>query len=217
MTRFSFRRSLAFVLLALVALVSLMTARSVIEARAEFRRAERALAASDLPNAVSHLRLAARWDAPFNLYASRALDQLERLAQAAEQRGDRPLALRAYRAAHAALHAARGIEVRDAARLTRVDARIAALMAEAPPSPMTASLTPRERERRYRELLKPASPNVAGVLLACGGFFTWVLSFAALILRGLDNEGRIVKAVARPSFLLLVFGWVLFAVGLQIA
>lgn len=217
MTRFSFRRSVAFFVLSVGALAALMTTRSVIEARAEFVHAERSLASQDLANAVVHLRLAARWDAPFNVYAERALDQLERIGQAAEQRGDAFLALRAYRGLHAALHATRGIHVSDAARLARVDARIAALMAAAQPAPLTASLSPKEREQRYRALLTPPSPNALGVLLACGGFFTWVLAFAALILRGLDNEGRIVKAVARPTFLLLVFGWVLFAVGLQIA
>jgi len=211
------RRTLAFVALGLLALLLLMNLRAVLEARAQLARAEPALAAGDLPRAVSHLRLAARWDAPGNVYAQRALASLESLARDAEQRGDLALALRAYRALHAALHASRGIQIREPELLARADARIAALMAREPAPPRDAGLSAQQRAQRYLALLQLKAPRTLGVLLACGGFFVWVLAFAALILRGLDDEGRIVKAVARPSFLCLVFGWVAFAVGLHLA
>lgn len=217
MTAFSLRRSLSFVALSLLALFAVMTARAVFEARAELAAAEQALAAGDPALALSHYRLAARWHAPGNVYAGTALTSLEQLAQAAELRGDPVFALAAYRAAHGALHAARGIEVSDPELLARVDARIAQLMARDPSSERDDRLSPAERVERYRRLLSVKRPNQRGVLLACGGFFTWVLAFAMLVLRGLDDEGRIVKRFARPSFLFLVFGWIAFAVGLQIA
>jgi hypothetical protein len=210
-------RTLAFAALALLALVSLMEARAVLEARAELHRAEPALAAGDPARAVSHLRLAARWDAPGNVYAQRALASLEGLAQAADQRGDATLALRAYRALHAAVHASRGIGIRQPELLSRADARIAALMAQKPAAARDAGLSEPERARRYLALLQLQTPRPLGVVLACAGFFVWVLAFAALVLRGLDEQGRIVKAIARPSFLCLVFGWVAFAVGLHLA
>jgi hypothetical protein len=216
-TAFSLRRSLSFVALSLLALFAVMTTRAVFEARAEFAAAERALGAGDAPVALSHYRLAARWRAPGNVYASSALTALEQLGQAGELRGDPAFALSAYRAAHGALHAARGIEVSDPELLGRVDARIAELMARDPSSERDDRLSPAERSGRFRRLLTVKRPNQRGVLLACGGFFTWVLAFAMLVLRGLDDEGRIVKRFARPSFLLLVFGWIAFAVGLQIA
>ena len=211
------RRTLAFVALALLALLALMSARALLEARAQLARAEPALMAGDLPSAVTQLRLAARWDAPGNFYAQRALTSLEQLALAADQRGDAALALRAYRALHAALHASRGLSVREPELLERADARIAELMAREPAPARDAGLSAAERAARYRELLRLKAPRTLGVLLACGGFFVWVLAFAALVLRGLDDEGRVVKAVARPSFLCLVFGWVAFAVGLHLA
>jgi ATP/maltotriose-dependent transcriptional regulator MalT len=211
------RRSLAFVALALLALVSLMEARAVFEARAQLARAQPALVAGDFSRAVSHLRLAARWDAPGNVYAQRAMASLDALALAAEQRGDAALALRAYRALHAAVHASRGIRIREPGLLARADARIAALMAKEPAAARDAGLSEPERARRYLALLQLKAPRTLGVLLACSGFFVWVLAFAALVLRGLDDQGRIVKAVARPSFLCLVFGWVAFAVGLHLA
>ncbi|HEX6242038.1 MAG TPA: hypothetical protein VFZ61_14110 [Polyangiales bacterium] len=211
------RRSLAFVALALLALLSLMSARALLEARAQLGRAESALAAGDAAGALTHLRLAARWDAPGNVYAQRALTNLEQLGRAADQRGDPALALRAYRAIHAALHASRGVHIRHPELLERADARIAELMAREPAPARDAGLSAAERAARYRELLRLKAPRTLGVLLACGGFFTWILAFAALVLRGLDDEGRVVKAVARPSFLCLVFGWVAFAVGLHLA
>jgi hypothetical protein len=213
----SLRRTLAFVALGLVALLSLMSVRAVLEARRQLTHAEAALAQRDLPRAVSHLRLSARWDSPGNVYAQRALTNLEQLASAAALRGDESLALRAYRAVHGSLHAARGVSIRHAELLARADAQIARLMARQPAAQSDAGLSPEARERRYRELLALKTPRVLGVLLACGGFFCWTLAFAALVLRGLDDEGRIVKAIARPSFLCLVFGWVAFAVGLHIA
>jgi hypothetical protein len=210
-------RPLAFIALSLTALVSLMAVRCLLESRAHVARAERALARRDLAQAVSEYRLAARWSAPANAYARSALDQLERIGKAAEQRGDGALALSAYRSIHAALHAARGTHVSDPERLTRSDARIAAWMAREPPTALDAGRPLEQREQRYRELLRPSRPSTLGVLLACAGFFTWVSAFAVLVLRGLDREGRIVLQIARPSFLCLVFGWVAFAVGLRIA
>jgi hypothetical protein len=217
MTAFSLRRSLAFVALSLLVLFAVMATRAVLEARTELAAAERALAAGDAALALSHYRLCARWHSPGNAYANSALSALEQLAQAAELRGDPAFALSAYRAAHGALHSARGIDVSDPELLERVDARIAELMARDPSSERDDRLSPAERAERYRRLLVVKRPNQRGVLLACGGFFTWVLAFAMLVLRGLDDEGRIVKRFARPSFLFLVFGWIAFAVGLQIA
>jgi hypothetical protein len=217
MTAFGLRRSLAFLALSLLALLALMGGRALLEARAELAVAQRALGSGDPALALSHYRLAARWNAPGNVYARSALAAMEQLATAAEQRGDAAFALSAYRATHGALHAARGIEVSDPQLLARVDARIAELMARDASSERDERLSPQERAQRYRSLLNVKTPNQRGVLLACGGFFTWVGAFAVLVLRGLDDEGRIVKRVARPSFLLLVFGWVAFAVGLQIA
>jgi hypothetical protein len=211
------RRTFAFVGLALLALLALMSARALLEARAQLGRAEPALAAGDVPRAITHLRLAARWDSPGNVYAQRALTSLDQLAHAADQRGDAALALRAYRAVHAALHASRGVRIREPELLQRTDARIAELMAREPAPARDAGLSAAERAARYRELLRLKAPRTLGVLLACGGFFSWILAFAALVLRGLDDEGRVVKAVARPSFLCLVFGWVAFAVGLHLA
>jgi hypothetical protein len=90
-------------------------------------------------------------------------------------------------------------------------------MARDPSSERDERLSQDERRARYQRLLAVRGPDQRGVLLACGGFFTWVSAFAMLVLRGLDDEGRIVKRFARPSFLFLVFGWIAFAVGLQIA
>jgi len=210
-------RIAGFVVLSLAALLSVMITRCVLEARAELGHGRAALSHGNLSLAVTHLRRAARWDAPGNVYAERALEALENVAKAAELRGEAALALSAYRGVHGALHAARGIEVSDPKQLLRVDARIAALMVRERPAEIDAELLPEQRERQIRELLVVKGPRAMGVLLSCAGFFTWVIAFATLVLRGLDHEGRVVRNIARPSFLFLVFGWLAFAVGLQIA
>lgn len=210
-------RAATFVALLVAALVAVMTTRCLLEARAELALGQSAASHGDLPLAVTHLRRAGRWDAPGNVYATRALAALENLAKAAELRGEQALALSAYRGVHGALHAARGIEVSDSELLARSDARIAALMARERPAEIDAELSPGQRERQIRELLQVKGPRPFGVLLSCAGFFTWVVAFGTLVLRGLDHEGRVVRRIARPSFLFLVFGWLAFAVGLQIA
>lgn len=215
--RSSFVRTASLIVLGGLALLAVMITRCVLEARAEFARAEQAVAHHELSDAIYHFHLAARWDAPFNAYAKGAFQQLEQLGRAAELRADTALALRAYRGVHGALHATRGVRVSDPEQLTRVDARIAALMAQERPPEIDADKPPAEREQELRALLEVKGPRTLGVLLSCGGFFTWVTAFAVLILRGLDREGRVVRNIARPSFLCVVFGWVAFAVGLQIA
>jgi hypothetical protein len=215
--RGSLLRGASFVVLSAVALFAVVMFRCVLEARAEHAQAQAAVAQQKLDVAVTHFHAAARWNAPFNLYAQDALQRLEELAHAAELRQDNMLALRAYRGVHGALHATRGTQVSNPAQLDRVDARIAALMAQERPPEIDSDKPREQRERELRAQLHVQGPNTLGVLLSCGGFFTWVIAFGVLILRGLDGEGRIVRHVARPSFLCVMFGWVAFAVGLQIA
>lgn len=194
-----------------------MTARSVLEARAEEARARVALAAGDVDGAIIRLRASARWYAPFNVYASDALAELERLAGAAEKKGERDRALFAWRSIHASIHATRSFYMPHTERLARADERIAALMAAEPAVPVEGSRSPAERKADYLALLAPPEPRLFGVLLAMAGFVTWVGSATAFLTWGVDSEGRVLRRFGRRSVACLLLGWIMFAVGLRIA
>lgn len=210
-------RPLVLAALVLGVLFAVMTARSVLEARAEAARAEVALAAGDIDGAIVRLRASARWYAPLNFYASGSLARLAQIGEVAEGRGEHARALAAYRAIHAAIHAGRSFYTPHEALLAEADAHIAALMVREPPAAVEAGRSPAQRTADYLALLRPSQPRLFGVLLALGGLFTWVGSAVAFLTWGVDGEGRALQRLGRRSIGLLLVGWILFAVGLRIA
>ena len=165
-------RPLALAALVLGVLFAVMTARSVLEARAEAARADAALGAGDLDEAIVCLRASARWYAPLNFYASGSLTRLARIGEVAEARGEHARALAAYRAVHAAIHATRSFYMPNEAQLAEADAHIAALMAREPPAPVEAGRSSDQRRADYLDLLRPKQPRLFGVLLALAGLVT---------------------------------------------
>jgi hypothetical protein len=210
-------RAVAIALASLAVLLCVMSARAVLEARAESARADTALTNGDVELAIVRLRSAARWSAPFNAYASSALTRLERLARADEAAGEKGRALSAYRAIHAAIHATRSFYTPQRALLARADERIAALMAEAPAPAIERGRSFDERKADYLALLAGSGPSAFGVLLAFLGFATWVGSAIVFLLWGVDAEGRVLRPLGRRSVFCLLLGWIAFAVGLRIA
>jgi hypothetical protein len=211
------KRAIAIALASLAVLMSVMTLRALLEARAEVAEATAALRRGDVDEAIVHLRGSARWDAPFNGYAADARARLVQLAEACEARGDAVHALAAWRSLHAAIMATRSFYTPHQDQLARADERIASLMAREPPPAIDAQRSEADRKADYLALLQPHDPNPWGVLLACAGFVTWVGSAVVFLSWGVDREGRILRAVARPSVLGLLLGWIVFAVGLRIA
>jgi hypothetical protein len=211
------KRALVVALASLAVLLSVMTLRALLEARAEAAQASAALHTGDLDGAIVHLRGSARWDAPFNGYAAGARERLIQLAEACEARGDHVRALAAWRSLHAAIMATRSFYTPHQEQLARADERIAGLMAREPPPAIEAQRSEADRKADYLELLQPHDPNPFGVLLACLGFVTWVGSAVVFLSWGVDREGRILRAIARRSVLFLLLGWIAFAVGLRIA
>jgi hypothetical protein len=211
------KRAVVITLAALAVLLSVMTLRAFLEARAASASARVALQRGDLQQGIVHLRGSARWDAPFNGYAADARAQLGQLAEACEARGDSVCALSAWRSLHAAIMATRSFYTPHQEQLARADERIASLMAREPPPPIEGQRSEADRKAEYLALLQPRDPNPFGVLLACLGFATWVGSTVVFLSWGVDREGRILRAVAKPSVLCLLLGWIVFAVGLRIA
>lgn len=210
-------RTAAIIVLSFVVLLLVMSARALLESRAESARARVALAAGDLDLAIVRLRSSARWYTPYNGYAQSSLERLELLAQQAEARGEHTRALSAYRSVHAAIQATRSFYTPHKDLLARADRQIAALMASEPPARIEHQRSEAERRADYLALLTPHDPDPVGVLLAFVGFVTWVGAAIGFLSWGVDHEGRIQRFAAKRSMLLLLAGWIAFAVGLRIA
>jgi hypothetical protein len=202
--------------LGLSVLVAVMELRALLEARAHRAQADVLLRRGSLEGALTALRLAARWDAPFNVYAEEAFVELERLGGAAEARGELPSALAAYRAIHASAMASRGALLLQDERLRRVDPRIAelsravALAGGAPASGLS-------RGADYLAALRPQRPRAIGILVAWAGFLAWVGGASVFLRRGVDAQGRLVRRVARRGAVFALVGWLVFAIGLRLA
>jgi hypothetical protein len=210
-------RALAIGMLCFAVLAALLAARAVLEARAAQAQAAISLEEGDFEEAVAWLRRSARWNGPGNVYARDSLARLEQLADEAFARGDHAGALSAYRGVHGAIHAASGVFMYERARLSRVDRQIAALMANQASPRLGAARGRGEREDAYAALLRGERPNAGWALFACAGFFTWVIAASVFLLRGVDAKGRVVRRVARRSGLVLLLGWIAFALGLRLA
>jgi hypothetical protein len=210
-------RFAATALLAACVLCMVMWSRALLEARAEQAHAREALARHDEASALVAYRRAARWNAPGNSYASESLGALAKLAASFEARGDLESALAAQRAIHAAIHASSGFMSLDQARLLAADERIAALMAKQPPPEIDAARSEEERRALYLSLLRGRSPNSFWVVFALLGCVTWVVAASVFLLRGVDPRGRVVRRIARRSGLMLLIGWIAFALGLRLA
>jgi hypothetical protein len=210
-------RGLATALLAGSVLCLVMWARAVLEARAEQSHAQAALSRRDESAAIVAYRRAARWNAPGNVYARESLAALEKLGTSLEARGDLENALAAQRGIHAAIHASSGFVTLERARLLRADQRIADLMARQPPPEVDAGKSEGERRALYLSLLQGRSPNSFWVVFALLGCITWVSAGAVFLLRGVDHRGRVVRRIARRSGLMLLLGWIAFALGLRLA
>ncbi len=210
-------RSLVIALLSACVLCAVMWTRALLEARAEQAHAQAALARRDDAQAIVSYRRAARWNAPGNVYASESLAALAKLAASLEARGELDQALAAQRAIHAAIHASSGFVILERDRLAQADQRIAALMAQQPPPEIDAGRSEQARRELYLSLLQGRSPNSFWVVFALLGCVTWIVAAAIFLLRGVDRRGRVVRRIARRSGLMLLIGWIAFALGLRLA
>ncbi len=210
-------RVLATCLLSLCVLCVVMTGRAVLSARSEWQKAQVALRGADPAEAITALRRAARWNAPGNVYADEALSALANLASSLEVQGDLEHALAAQRAIHSAIHASSGFVRFQKERLARADQKIVELMLREPPAEIDAAKSEDERRALYLSLLQGQGPNPFWVVFAFAGCITWISAASVFLLRGVDQRGRVVRAVARRSGLVLLLGWIAFALGLRLA
>jgi hypothetical protein len=184
----------AIILGAIAAVLGPITARVVVEGRAELAAADEARAQEDLDAEIEHLGRALRWRMLGSGHDEAALERLWALGQAYEARGaeGRDAALAAYRELREGLLATRAWGIPHRERWEAANDRIAALMAAQERDDGTDSSSTGDPEGFHHALLSRApGPEPIRGNLAAVAFAGWVACTAGLLLRGLGPRGRL--------------------------
>jgi hypothetical protein len=209
------RRRIGAVLAVAAVFVGVVATRAVWQGREALSRGDAALAANTPDEAIRWWRRAARWYVPMAPHVASAYARLEELATQAEAAGDRATALAAWQGIRGSILATRSVYVPFEERLEPANRRIAALMAAAEDPALDAGKTTADREAwHYALLARDEAPSVPWTLLALAGFGLWIGGAALFAWRGVDANDRLVRATAARSGLLVVFGLVLWLLGL---
>lgn len=199
--------------------LAMLTARVVLSSRALLARGEAALSAGRSDEAVRTLGRAARLHAPLSPYAERARQALLSLGAAAEGRGDGALALLAYRELRSAILATRSVYTPAPALLSRANERIAALMAAAEAADPELSREPLPERQAFhaRALARDELPRTGWTLVALLGAALFIGGGFALALRGVGEDGRLLRRPAAKLLALSLLGLGVMVLGLFLA
>jgi hypothetical protein len=188
--------------LAVAALVlAVIVARVLWAGHAEYACGKAAEASGSTDRAITCYRRALGWYVPGSPYVERSIAGLTAIAARAEQAGNLELAIAAQRAITAGLSSARSSYVPHRAAFETAEQRTRALVdrehpGATPPAP-------------------PRDPNPALALLAFLGWLGFVASAFGLVLRGLDEAGRLRGAARYGAG--LAAGAAVFALSLWLA
>jgi hypothetical protein len=174
-----------------------------------------ALQQADLHEAVTRARRAAGWYAPGAPHVRVAYERLVAIATAAEGRGDRELALFAWRGVRTAAIESRWIVTPHESDLERANRAIARIEAAAPRPPGTRTESPQRIEQlQITALLRDEAPHVPWVIALVVAFVAWA-GGAAWSVRSAARapEGR-AFARARPGFVVAIAGITLWVIAL---
>lgn len=194
-------------------LLAVLAVRVVSASHAELHRGEQHLARGEEDAAILALRRAGRLYAPGNPYSREALQRLLAIGRAAEERGDVPQALAAYRAVRGAIMASRSVYVPHQDRLEQADERIAELTAEATRGRPGA----RPAATVLAELRAPLRPRLGWTLLLLAGWLAWIVGAFAFAHRALDEEDRVRPGAARLWGTVILVGFGSFVLGMALA
>ena len=193
--------------IALIA-IALVTVRVIWSSRIEWRAA---LATSGDERLV-HLGRAARLYAPGNPYSQRALLALTDEARVADEAGQTPAALAAWREVRSAILATRSFYTPHRYLLDEANREIAARMAKSEDEsrgPEAARLA-----WHAARLAQDESPSVLFTVLALLGLFGYIASAVCFFLRAVDERDRIRRGPALLWAGGIVLGLTLFFLGL---
>ena len=212
------RRRTASVALIALAFVGLVYGRVLFESRREWTEGRQWLAKDDPDEAIVHYRRAALWYAPINPWCVAALDGLAGIARRAERRDETERALSAWRAVRGSILGVRSFYTPMPARLRAANRRVAALMAKQPRPAQDLRKTEGALAREPLALLeRDEAPSAFWSVVLLVGFFGWIAAAFAFVYRGLDADGRIVRAQAVRWAGVVVAGLAIWVVGMVMA
>jgi hypothetical protein len=189
--------------------------RVFVDGRRALGEGDAAMARQDAAAALVGWRRAARWYAPLAPHVADAYDRMEALARAADEEGDRALALDAWRAIRSSVLATRSFYTPFADRLAAANDRIATLMAA---EEQRAGAEPGDeaarRELHLGLLERDDSPSIPWTLLALAGFAAWVGGGFWLARRGVTADDRLDRRTATRAAVLIALGLLLWMLGL---
>jgi hypothetical protein len=205
--------------IAIVALLfSALAVRVVVSSRSELLEARRLKERGDIAGSIVHFRRAARWYAPASPYHVEALSELGKIAREAERRGEKPLALSAYRAIRAAIMSTRSFYTPERDRLKAANRRIADLMASEPPPPIDAGKSREALRKEHLALLEAHhGPNIIWTCVLLLGFVAWVAGAFLFSIRAIDETDRFNWSEARRWGTVIVVGFGLFVLAMTLA
>jgi hypothetical protein len=176
------RRALAAAGVALAVLL-MVSLKVHLSGAADYRRARVDLDAGRTWDAIHGLDHALHWYTPASAYVWSAAEDLWRIGQAAEARGDVAQALYAYRTLRSGFYAARSVVTPGKGWIALCDERITALAAaEADYVRRNADLTPDQRRAAVAATLaKDRAPDPFWSVVVEVGFLGWVGCAVAFI------------------------------------
>ena len=179
-------------LVAVLFVIAVAWGRGCVESSSAFERAVQAETSNDLVGAVEQYQYAARWYTPGSSVPPEAAEALIRIGKDAERRGDRELALKAWRRLRGAILATRGLMMPLGEYLELANTRLANLMAEQQIQQGGPTLRGRSKEQLVADhlallRLDPA-PDPGWSLLVILSFIGWLLATVIAIWRGLNTD-----------------------------
>jgi hypothetical protein len=198
--------------------LAVVVVRVAVDAHAALRAGEAAQARGDGREAVRQYLDAARLYLPGSPTVRAALDRLDGMAAAAEQRGDLASARAALEAIRAALLGTRSFYTPFAERLPGVEARLARIYAETEDPRVDPGASPEARRAWHlARLARHPGPSVPYAAMALGGLFLWLGAAVGFVRTGLDAGLRLRRGPALAAGLAFALGFALFVTGLRLA
>ncbi|MFH2013090.1 MAG: hypothetical protein ABIJ37_10375 [Pseudomonadota bacterium] len=156
----------------------------------EYKKAEAAYSNSDYETALIHYERTVHWYTPFNKNVSRAAIRLWEIGNRAENEGNIPLALRAYRSLRSGFYSVRSVYTPGKEWIAKCDERLSTLVAKTGEFPSRYRDIPFENKKKMviKTLKKNPAPDVFWSIVLEIGFIGWIGCVIGYIFRVFTGE-----------------------------
>jgi hypothetical protein len=171
--------------------IAVFVVKSALEASKTYHRAEAAYTQGKVDEARLHYERTIKFHTPLSPITSRAIERLWQLGATAEEQGNTPLALAAYRSLRSSLYAIQSVySPYHHPWIPNSESKIAALMAHTVTTaqPNTA---PRAQDSAVflHQLQRPTGPRLGWAIVTEIGFLGWIGATVGFIWRASTPTG----------------------------